>query len=259
MEEKNQKLIKKFPPNTCLACYRGSVAHNTYIPSENPGSSDDIDLLGVHFFKPNVYLGIHKKRDVYESFIDEYDVVSYEFKKLVSMLLKANPNVMPVLFLNKEHYIYSNFYGRALLDNKELFLSKKIYRTFVSYAGNQLKKLYKDNFEGYMGQKRKQLVKKFGFDPKHASHCIRLLKMGSEFVATGRLNVCREKDAQYLIDVKLGKIPLAEIKEQYETLFNEAEEAYSKWDFPEEPETEKILKLTEEIMYDYIKSNYQGE
>lgn len=253
---KNKKLLEIFPKNILLASYRGSISHNTFIPLEEPNSSDDIDLLGVHFFPVKTYLGLGKKKDVYESFINEYDVVSYEFKKLVSMLLKANPNVMSLLYLKEKHYLYKNFYGRAILDNKDMFISTKIYKTFYKYAENELSKLSKNVFNGYMGDKRKKIVEKYGFDLKHASHCIRLLRMGYEFAQTGALKVYRDKDAQELIDIKSGKWSLSEVKEAAQELFYSAEKAYAVCDLPSEPKTEEVLKLVEEIMYDYITANY---
>lgn len=252
---KNENLLKMFPKNTLLASYRGSVSHNTFIPPEDPNSSDDLDLLGVHLFSANVYLGLEKPKEVYESFVDEYDVVSYEFKKMIGMLLKANPNVMSILYLNKDHYLYKNFYGRALLVNRDLFVSTKIYKTFYKYAESELLRLNKNSFNGYMGKKRKRLVEEYGFDCKHASHCIRLLRMGYEFIQTGKLQVYRDKDAQELIDIKTGKWTLEEVKEAAKELFYKADKAFIVCDMPTEPRTKEVLKLVEDIMYDYIFSS----
>ena len=54
-EEECRQLI---PPGTFLLGYAGSRAHGTYPPPEVPGSVDDIDLMGVAFAKPEVYLGL---------------------------------------------------------------------------------------------------------------------------------------------------------------------------------------------------------
>ena len=55
--------------------------------------------------------------------------------------------------------------------------------------------------KGYMGEKRKRLVEKFGYDTKNASHLIRLLRMGMEFLVDGELHVERE-DAKELLRIK---------------------------------------------------------
>ena len=80
-------------------------------------------------------------------------------------------------------------------------------------------------FKGYMGDKRKKLVQKFGYDTKNASHLIRLLRMGTEFLLEGDLKVFRD-DAQELLDIKLGKWSLDEVKKEANNLFGFAKEAY---------------------------------
>ena len=42
---------------------------------------------------------------------------------------------------------------------------------------------------GYMGQKRRELVRRVGYDAKNAAHLIRLLRMGIEFLTEGTLHV----------------------------------------------------------------------
>jgi predicted nucleotidyltransferase len=251
--EKIDKLL--FPKNTLLATYRGSISHNTFIPSEEENSTDDVDLLGVFISPVDKYLGLCEYKETVESFVGKYDIVNYEFLKMARMLLAGNPNVISILYLNKKHYIYKNFYGRALIDNRDLFVSKHIYRRFTRYAENELKNMAKTEYQGYMGDKRKKLVKKYGFDLRHGCHCLRLLTMGKEFVETGTLNVYREHDAQKFIDIKQGRWTLDQVKADAERLFKEAEEAYSKCKLPEEPQTEKVEKLVVEIMTDYIKQN----
>ena len=251
-----EQILDLFPQHTSLVMYRGSVSHNTFVPPEQPNSSDDVDLMGVYFAPVLKYIGLGKVKEVKESFIGQYDIVSYEFRKMVRMLLKANPNVMSILWLNKDHYLKSNLYGKALVDNRDWFVSKRIYRTYTKYAENELRKMDKKVFKGYMGARRKKVVETYGFDCRHASHCIRLLRMGYEFTTTGELTVYRTKDAQELIDIKNGKWTLEEVKDEANRLFGLAESAYKKCDLPEEPETAKVEKLVGEVMYDYITSNY---
>ena len=257
MMGEKEKMLEMFNDRTLLATYRGSVSHNTFIPPDQPNSSDDVDLMGVYFAPVLEYLGLGKIKEVQESFIGQYDVVHYEFKKMISMLLKSNPNVMPILWLHKDHYLKTNIYGKALLNNRDLFSSKRAYNAYVGYAHGQLARVNKLKFEGYMGAKRKRLVDKVGYDSKMASHSIRLLRMGYEFLDTGELTVYRTKDFQELIDIKNGKWTLDEVKSESDMLFEKTKEIYQKCDLPEKPETEKVEKLVEEIMYDYITSNYK--
>jgi predicted nucleotidyltransferase len=246
--EKHKEL---FPNNTILAGYRGSVAHNMYLPNTDPNSIDDIDLMGVFMAPVEHYIGITRTRETVELFKGQYDVVSYEFIKFVRLLLKSNPNVMSLFWIRDNHYIKRHEYGQVLIDNRDLFVSKIAYKSFTGYAYGQLKKMEKFNFEGYMGKKRKKLVEKFHFDCKNASHCIRLLKMSIEFLTTGELNVFRQ-DAPMLLEIKTGKWTLEQVKEEAARLFKLADEAYIRSKIPDKPEYEKVEEIVKDIMYDYI-------
>ena len=240
------------PNNLILLGYRGSISHNMYVPNTDPNSIDDIDLMGIFMYPVDHYIGINKSKDVDEKFVDKWDVVSYEFMKFVGLLLKSNPNVTSMLWLNKEHYIKVHSYGRLLIENRDLFVSKKAFDSYIGYAYGQLKKMESFVKQGYMGQKRKQLVEKYHYDTKNAAHCIRLLKMCVEFLNTGELCVFREKDADFLLDIKRGQWTLDEVKKEATRLFSLADKAFAESTLPEEPNYDKVNSLVMEIMFDYI-------
>ena len=247
-----EKYRDLFPDNTILVGYRGSIAHNMYIPNTDPNSIDDVDLMGVFLAPVEHYIGITKTRGTIERFVGKYDVVSYEYIKFVKLLLKSNPNVLSLLWIRENHYLERYDYGKILVDNRDLFVSKEAYKSFTGYAYAQLKKMEKFNFNGYMGKKRKALVDKFGYDTKNASHCIRLLKMGVEFLTTGELNVFRS-DASMLLRIKTGKWTLEQVKAEAMRLFKLADEAYVRSKIPDRPSYDKVESIVKDVMYDYIK------
>lgn len=240
-----------FPDNTIISAYRGSIAHNMYIPNTDPNSIDDIDLMSVYMGPTSHYIGIKKCKETVEKFVDKWDVVSYEFLKFVSLLSKSNPNAIALLWLKKDLYIDYNDYGKLLIDNKDLFSSKLIFNAFTGYAYSQLKKMEAVKFEGYMGAKRKELVKKFNYDCKNAAHCIRLLRMGIEFLNEGIMNVFRE-DASQLLDIKRGLWKIEDVKSEATRLFSLSDEAHIKSKLPVKPDYDRINTLVEDILYDYI-------
>lgn len=240
-----------FPDNLLLLGYRGSMAHNMYVPNTDPDSIDDIDLMGVYMAPVDHYIGTKKSREVHEKFIDKWDVVNYEFLKFVNLLLKSNPNVLSLLWLKSNLYIEHNDYGKSLIENRDLFVSKLAYHSFTGYAYSQLKKMEATKFEGYMGKKRKELVQKFGYDCKNAAHCIRLLKMGMEFLSEGKLNVFRD-DAPYLLEIKRGLWKLEDVKAEAKRLFNLTDEAFIRSSLPPEPDYDKVNIIVKDILYDYI-------
>jgi len=146
--------------------------------------------------------------------------------------------------------------GDLILENREIFSSQRAYHSFMGYARAQVKEMNKSVFQGYMGSKRKALVDEFGYDIKHASHCIRLLRMGIEYVETGHLNVDRtDIDAKELIDIKLGKYKLQDIKDMVDSLFSRAELAIRTTPLPKEPQWDKANELLVHIITEYNKRN----
>ena len=140
MDNTYEKVKDRLPDGLMFLGYRGSHAHGMYLPNSNPNSIDDIDLMGVYVAPVEFYLGFDKK-DTVESFIDEYDIVAYEFRKFVSLLAKNNPNVLSMLWLEPEHVLYQEAIWTCLVMNRHLFASKLAYHSFTGYAHAQLKKM----------------------------------------------------------------------------------------------------------------------
>ena len=134
-------------------------------------------------------------------------------------------------------------------------MSKLAYQSFTGYAYAQLKRMEHLATQGYMGEKRKQLVEKYGYDCKNAAHCIRLLKMGMEFLTTGELNVFRD-DAPYLLEIKRGKWTLDQVKKEAKRLFNLADEAYIRSKLPNKPDVPAIEKIVMDIILEYIHQEH---
>lgn len=243
----NEETLLLCPLRTILLGYVGSISHGTYIPSEDPDSVDDKDIMGVCVASENVYLGLDRFEQRERKY-KEWDSVVYEIKKLFSLLLKGNPNIIGLMWLRKEDYIYVSESGRLMLDNRDIFSSKNVYHSFVGYAHGQLHKMEHSACKGYMGEKRKRLVEKYGFDTKNAAHLIRLLRMGIEFLNDGQLRVFRE-DSLDLKDIKQGEWSLDRVKKESDMLFAMAKEAYSKSPLPAEPAGHKA----EELLISIIK------
>jgi len=247
-----------FPDNLILCGYRGSVAHNMYVPDTDPNSIDDIDLMGVYLAPLEYYVGLglgRRYRKSIEKFVGKYDVVHYELRKFVNLLIKSNPNVLSLLWLRDNHYIHKTYWANKLIENRNLFVSKLAYQSFTGYAYAQLKRMEHASTQGYMGEKRKQLVKKYGYDCKNAAHCIRLLKMGMEFLTTGELNVFRD-DAPMLLAIKRGEWGLGEVKDEAKRLFNLADEAYIRSKLPNKPDIPAIEKIVMDIILEYIHEEH---
>jgi len=100
----------------------------------------------------------------------------------------------------------------------------------------RFRKLHRQHFSGYMGEKRKAMVRKYQYDVKNASHLIRLLRMGSEFLETGDLQVYRTADAEELKVIKRGGWTLDRVKSEAERLFAAVEASRARSPLPPAPD-----------------------
>lgn len=244
--------MPEIPSNSLiLMAYRGSIAHGMYIPDTDPNSIDDIDLMGINVPGRSYYHGLEGfgHSDTVEIKHGHWDIVCYEAKKAIRLLAAGNPNVLSLLWVDDEHVLQTSTPGFLLRASRNLFMTQRIIPAFIGYAQGQLHKMEHNVFEGYMGAKRKALVEQFGYDTKNASHCIRLLRMGTEAILSGRMLVNRTGiDADELLAIKRGEYKLEAIKALAESHLDNLRMAEKITDLPPLPDMARIGELTMEIV-----------
>lgn len=228
----------------CLTVWRGSVAHGTYVPNDDPLSFDDKDLIGVTIPPAEYYVGLRDfgSRGTEEIISDPWDIVVYEHRKALRLLAKGNPNMLCMLWAPPEFTTHYTVAGEALLACRDLFATKAAYPAFRGYAQSQLKKMQKGVYHGYMGEKRRALVDQFGYDTKNASHLIRILRQGIDFMNSGDLEVYRS-DAEELIAIKRGEFSFERIRDMAAGLDVQLQVAGEGSCLPEEPDWDAINRL----------------
>ena len=118
--------------NIILIGLGGSYAYGTNT------KNSDLDVRGI---------ALNTKEEIltnknFEQFInEETDTTIYSFNKIVSLLSSCNPNTIEICGLKPEHYIYVHPIGKELLNNAQMFLSKRAVHTFGGYASAQLRRL----------------------------------------------------------------------------------------------------------------------
>lgn len=230
----------------------GSHSHGTYVPPEDEHGIDDVDLMVICVPPAEFKLGLKQwEHATYKH--GRWDVVLYDWQKWLHMIYKSNPNVVGTLWLEPEDvleldeqwgegYLYDPYGDLLAATCENKILSKRMYDAFVGYAHSQLYKMTHCATQGYMGDKRKRLVEKYGFDVKNAAHLIRLLRMACEAFETGVLNV-RRADAAEIITIKQGGWSLEQVATEAQALFTRAEAAMKVSSLREEPDAMFLQKI----------------
>tara|TARA_R100000656_G_scaffold104176_1_gene76210 strand:+ start:249506 stop:250438 length:933 start_codon:yes stop_codon:yes gene_type:complete len=120
--------------STILLCVSGSRSYGTATPAS------DYDYRGVCIPPAEYFLGYFAK---FEQFTESEpdDKVVYDIRKFFTLAEKANPNVVESLFVRDCDIVELTTLGEVLLENRDLFLSQRVFSTFTGYAHAQLKRL----------------------------------------------------------------------------------------------------------------------
>lgn len=113
-------------------CLGGSHSYGTNI------ETSDVDIRGVALDTKLDVLGVTN----FEQFQNtETDTTIYSLSKFIKLVCDCNPNIIEMLFCKPEHYYWVSPIGKMLLENRDMFLSKKAFYTFGGYAHAQLNRL----------------------------------------------------------------------------------------------------------------------
>ena len=98
----------------------------------------DVDLRGITLNLPSDLIGFTE----FEQYEDRVtDTVIYSFNKIIKLLISCNPNTIEILGIDENEYVIKSDVGQKLLDNKDMFLSKRAAASFGHYADAQLRRL----------------------------------------------------------------------------------------------------------------------
>lgn len=121
---------KHLGSNILFLTLSGSHAYGTNV------EGSDIDIRGVAG-SPEI-LGFNH----FEQAIDNRtDTVIYAVNKFVGLLAQGNPSIIELLGNDPELYVNMTPEGQMLLDNKELFLTRRVAYSYGGFANDQLRRL----------------------------------------------------------------------------------------------------------------------
>ena len=191
--------------NTILLTLGGSHAYGT------SKETSDVDIRGIaaNSKKDNLLM------QDFEQVIDNpTDTTIYSLHKMLGLLANNNPNTIEILGCKPEHYFHKSIIGQSLLDNADMFLSKRAINTFGKYAESQLRRLENKTLLELEEKRRQEHIKKtiekawYAIEERYA-----------EFSKTDHINIevfatpnNEERDHDLFITTVLSKYPLRDCR-----------------------------------------------
>lgn len=176
--------------------------------------TDDHDEMGVYVEPPESVFGLREAdghyvartvREGQRSRPGDTDLVLYSLRKYLALVATGNPTALLPLFAPEDAVLRITDAGRLLREVGAGLLSQRAGHRFLGYLHSQRERLV----TGKRVPARPELIERFGYDVKYASHALRLGMQGVEVVRTGRLTLpLPEQERKLVLAVKRGEYPL---------------------------------------------------
>ena len=146
---------------TRFIIYRCQVGSKAFGLSHD--NSDD-DIRGIYLPPARLHWSLNSLPEQLEFHDNGDDQVFWELEKFLRLALKANPNVLEVLWTDM--VLQANPVAERLREIRDCFLSQHLFKTYSGYVLSQFRRMeYRFKQTG-------------DFKKKHAMHLIRLLHSG---------------------------------------------------------------------------------
>lgn len=167
--------------------------------------NSDIDFRGVFFSKLNDRLGFSYKDDI--DFGEDGKL--YEIKKFMKLLADNNPNILEWTFAPRSNIfrLDPDFKDIIFADKQQYINPRMIQIKFGAYCMSEMSRLKKLN--GKTGEKRRKVIKEYGYNTKNASNVMRIACGGIDLISHGHLKLPYE-NRELLSDIKNGKYSFEE-------------------------------------------------
>lgn len=231
--------IADIEKNLIMLFEYGSTAQGTN------NEDSDLDLMGIVVEPKNQVIGLTQWEQVQiktalpgqRSGADDTDKTIYSLRKWARLAARGNPTVLAALFV-PEYEILTHL-GEALLENRELFISKEAGHRHLGYMRSQ-----REAMTGMRNKRtnRPELVHKFGYDSKFAGHMIRLGIQGFELMNSGKITMPMP-EAQTILDIRAGKMTKEEVLELSEHIESALVKEIELSGLPEKTDPAKLDEL----------------
>jgi uncharacterized protein len=177
--------------------------------------TDDHDEMGVFIGPPSGAIGLERPMEHYvyrtqpegaRSGPGDTDLVVYSLRRYLLLATKGNPTALLPLFAPADSIVVLRPLGEELRALAPAVLSQRAVRRFLGYMDSQRQRML-----GLRGgaPTRPELVARYGYDVKYASHALRLVYQGWQVLTEGRLTLpMPERERERVLRVKRGEVPV---------------------------------------------------
>lgn len=109
------------------------------------------------------------------------------------------------------------------------------------------------NWKKNRNKERAILEEKSGYDTKHASHLVRLMRMGYEILTEGKV-IVKRPDRGELLAIKQGAWSYDKVMEYADEMQRKLDEAYKVTKLPKQVDFKKVNDLYQRIITNYVPS-----
>jgi predicted nucleotidyltransferase len=187
----------------------GSGVHGIAI-----AGTDDHDEMGVYIEPATHVLGLLPAVNHYvyrtqpegaRSGPGDLDLVMYSLRKFLRLAVKGNPTVLLPLYAPPDAVLMTTPLGEELRTLGPAVLSQRAVHRFLGYMNAQRDRMLGTGRRG--APNRPELVARYGYDVKYASHALRLAYQGLEIVRDARLTLpMPERERERVLRVKRGAV-----------------------------------------------------
>lgn len=192
---------------------------------------DDLDLMGVYVETKEQLIGLQKSSEHYVSRTvpegvrsgpGDIDLTLYSLRKFVRLATDGNPTILTALFVPESAHHTITPLGRELQRWGSAFLSLRVGRRYLGYLDGQRNRMLGIGPRVNRVPNRPELIERYGYDTKYASHALRLGMQGIEVVHHARLSLPLPwGDLRAVMEVKRGEVDQAEALRRIDAVRND--------------------------------------
>ena len=233
-------------PHDILRSTVGSGLHGIAVEG-----TDDNDEMGIFIEPPAAVFGVAKfpehevvrtQPEGARSGPGDTDLVRYSLRKYLRLAVQGNPTILLPLYAPESALLVRTPLGMELRELRRAIVSRQAGPRFLGYMKAQRERL--QGLRGRRGVNRPELIAKYGYDTKYASHAVRLALQGIELLTTGQITLPMiDAERKEVLEVKTGQWSLQYVLGQLEELEDELEYALTCKDaLPEHPDYDAIAE-----------------